>query len=376
MNNIYALNKEFKEQQELSHDELNLIVTKINEIIAFIAPLNKDSETDPQDDNQNEGITKSIEELIQEAISGLVADVDRLKNTPSGQVVTEEMWAQYRNKTDQAMQKASAIEMAFDGIDLTSLAANIQAAETLVSQLSISPEKINLIVSLIDDDNHLIIDPAQIIAAITKDDESGELISSIKISADQVKLSAGGNVTVDAKLTDIQGQLNAIYAEFQNVGVKDTLTSVHIKGGDINIGNGTFVVDANGHVTANNITLDGQGSTFIVSPDGPDTVTLPDARMGASAVVINLWPSTQEYSNNRRIEVKTKSYDNFNYSDHSKNSYIKVKEGNHWSISDGVGTSLPNSCSLKGQGYATFSIASAIFASDGKDWYLVFANLV
>jgi len=68
-------------------------VTKINEIIAFIAPLNKDSETDSQDDNQNEGITKSIEELIQEAISGLVADVDRLKNTPSGQVVTEEMWA-------------------------------------------------------------------------------------------------------------------------------------------------------------------------------------------------------------------------------------------------------------------------------------------
>lgn len=375
MNNIYALNKEFKEQQELSHDELNLIVTKINEIIAFIAPLNKDSETGSQDDNQNEGITKSIDELIQEAISGLIEDVDRLKNTPSSQVVTEEMWAQYRNKTDQAMQKASAIEMAFNGIDLTSLAANIQAAETLVSQLSISPEKINLIVSLIDDDNHLIIDPAQIIAAITKDDETGELISSIKISADQVELS-GSTFNVKTKLADIEGQLSALYGEFQNVGVKDTLTSVHIKGGDINIGNGTFVVDANGHVTANNITLDGQGSTFIVSPDGPDTVTLPDARMGASAVVINLWPSTQEYSNNRRIEVKTKSYDNFNSSDPSKNSYIKIKEGNHWSISDGVGISNPKSCTLKGQGYATFSIASAIFAADGKDWYLVFENLV
>lgn len=375
MNNIYALNKEFKEQQILSHDELNLIVTKINEIIAFIAPLNKDSETDPQDDNQNEGITKSIDELIQEAIAGLIADVDRLKNTPSGQVVTEKMWAQYRNKTDEAMQKISAIEMAFDGINLTSLAANIQAAETLVSQLSISPEKINLIVSMIDDDNHLIIDPAQIIAAITKDDESGELISSIKISADQVELS-GSTLSIKAKLADIEGQLSALYAEFQKVEVKDTLTSVHIKGGDINIGNGTFVVDANGHVTANNITLDGQGSTFIVSPDGPDTVTLPDARMGASAVVINLWPSTQEYSNNRRIEVKTKSYDNFNYSDYSKNSYIKIKDGNHWSISDGVGIGLPKACSLKEQGYATFSIASAIFASDGKDWYLVFENLV
>lgn len=290
MNNIYALNKKFTEQQELSHDELNLIVTKINEIIAFIAPLNKDSETDSQDDNQNEGITKSIEELIQEAISGLVADVDRLKNTPSGQVVTEEMWAQYRNKTDQAMQKASAIELAFDGIDLTSLAANIQAAETLVSQLSISPEKINLIVSLIDDDNHLIIDPAQIIAAITKDDESGELISSIKISADQVKLS-GSNVTVKAKLTDIEGQLSAIYAEFQNVDVKDTLTGVHIKGGDINI-NDKFIVEPGGHVIAESITLNGQ-SNFIMRRRN-QIIELPDPRPGTIITIVNETPSNAD----------------------------------------------------------------------------------
>lgn len=350
MNNIYALNKEFKEQQKLSHDELNLIVTKINEIIAFIAPLNKDSETDPQDDNQNEGITKSIDELIQEAIAGLIADVDRLKNTPSGQVVTEKMWAQYRNKTDEAMQKISAIEMAFDGINLTSLAANIQAAETLISQLSISPEKINLIVSMIDDDNHLIIDPAQIIAAITKDDESGELISSIKISANQVKLSAGGNVTVDAKLTDIQGQLNAIYAEFQNVDVKDTLTGVHIKGGDINIGNGAFVVDSNGHVTANDIIMSGQGHW--VTMEEYSSVTLPEPRQGSSVVVFNRVPTAsgilQGEPHYRTIDVNS--------------GVIRVwtEDGRRWS---NEGSSLTSWISSR--------IVFAKFVSDGKDWYMI-----
>lgn len=350
MNNIYALNKEFKEQQILSHDELNLIVTKINEIIAFIAPLNKDSETDPQDDSQNEGITKSIDELIQEAISGLVADVDRLKNTPSGQVVTEQMWAQYRDKTDQAMQKVSAIEMAFNGINLTSLAANIQAAETLVSQLSISPEKINLIVSMIDDDNHLIIDPAQIIAAITKDGESGELISSIKISADQVELS-GSTFNVKTKLTDIEGQLSALYAEFQKVEVKDTLTSVHIKGGDINIGNGAFVVDSNGHVTANDIIMSGQGHW--ITMEEYSSVTLPEPRQGSSVVVFNRVPTAsgilQGEPHYRTIDVNS--------------GVIRVwtqENGGKWS---NQGSSLISWISSR--------IVFAKFVSDGKDWYMI-----
>lgn len=372
MNNIYALNKEFKEQQILSHDELNLIVTKINEIIAFIAPLNKDSETDPQDDNQNEGITKSIEELIQEAIAGLVADVDRLKNTPSGQVVTEEMWAQYRNKTDETMQKVSAIELAFDGIDLTSLAANIQAAETLVSQLSISPEKINLIVSLVDDDGNLIIEPANIIAAITKDNGSGELISSIKISADQVTVS--GNTTLQGAITRINGKLEGIDAQFENIGVNDTIEGKHIKGGDINIKN-NFIVDENGHVTAKSISLNGQGSTFVIQPNAPNNIaTLPEAKNGATAWVINLYPTTQpsmiDYAD--KTEVRTQSYNNFNGSDYSKNSYMKLMVGNRWEYASGQGTRT--ACSI---GAGRFDLVSfALFVSDGKDWYLALENVL
>lgn len=180
--------------------------------------------------------------------------------------------------------------------------------------------------------------------------------SNIGIKASKIILDGS---TVADELTAVKakfGEIESVKAKIEeldsnNINVSDTINGKHIKGGDINIGNGVFVVDSDGHVTANDIIMSGQGHW--ITMEESSSVTLPDARPGSSVMVFNRVP-TAEYVYEGQEHYRTI---NAKYG-----SVIKIwtEDGRRWS---NQGSYIASPISSR--------IVYANFISDGKDWYMV-----
>ena len=201
------------------------------------------------------------------------------------------------------------------------------------------------------------VDKAYISGWIDKSNQSNIGIKASKIIIDGDTNLTGELTAIKAKFSEIE----AIKADIQeinsnNINVADTIQGKHIKGGDINIGNGVFVVDSDGHVTANDIIMSGQGHWITMRQY--ESITLPEARPGSQVTLINKVP-TAEYVYEGEPNYRTISTPNRQ----SRIIFWDVS-GRKWS-DEGYRLASP----------ITNRIVFATFISDGQDWYVMHAYL-
>lgn len=190
------LNKTFYERQILTAAELNLIISKINEIIENI----------PSSSTQNPGITET------EVNNKIKAAKDEL------QLKINQILSQIENLDDGNTHERTDEEM----MDLFK-----QAGKEVLVYYGVCDENGHPFFNTIIDENG--VKPAAIIGAIT--DNNGKLNSSIGISADQIILN--GNTTLTGTLTALNGRID-------NIVVPDTATIKNAVIQDIQAGNVTI----------------------------------------------------------------------------------------------------------------------------------------
>lgn len=190
------LSKTFYERQTLTAAELNLIISKINEIIENI----------PSSSTQNPGITET------EVNNKINAAKDEL------QLKINQILSQIENFDDGNTHIRTDEEL----LDLFKSAGK----EVLIHYGVCDSEGHPYFNVLVDENG---VKPAAIIGSIT--DNNGKLISSIGISADQITID--GNTTLTGKLT-------ALDADIANINVPDTATIKNAVISDIEAGNVTI----------------------------------------------------------------------------------------------------------------------------------------
>lgn len=339
----------------LHADQLNTITYKVDQIIdylpdSFASQSDTQQPTNPSDtqttdttkltelenylallENSNKNINKSITDLY-----------NKVQNLASGNLIIDNKEQFARGIIDSTFAALLNMQLlkkeTIDGEEVYSCAIDLAAINKLTgmaSFLEILPGSAGLIATNFEQNSSgewvPKYDGARIIASIN---ESGN--SAVKISADFINL---------------EGYVKTSELEALNITANDTLTGVHIKGGDINIGNGAFVVDSDGHVTANDIIMSGQGHW--ITMEESSSVTLPDARPGSSVMVFNRVPTASgiSYGEPHYRTINSKY-----------GSAIKVwtEDGRRWS---NEGSSLTSWISSR--------IVYANFISDGKDWYMI-----
>ena len=290
-------------------------------------------------ENSNKNINKNITDLynkVQNLASGSLV-IDNKEQFAKG--IIDSTFAALLNM--QLLKKET-----IDGEEVYSCAIDLAAINKLTgmaSFLEILPGSAGLIATNFEQNSSgewvPKYDGARIIASIN---ESGN--SAVKISADFINL---------------EGYVKTSELEALNITANDTLTGVHIKGGDINI-NDKFIVEPTGHVIADSITLNGQGHSIIVQPGG--TYYLPESRPGACVWIVNKYPTTQP-SMAEDIYIRTLSYNNYNRSNLDANSFIR-----QYDLNDGWNTNkIQNACQYDSS-FANLMIVSMLVC-DGKDWW-------
>lgn len=180
------LNKTFYERQTLTAAELNLIISKINEIIENI----------PSSSTQNPGITETeINNKINAAKNEL-------------QLKINQILSQIENLDDGNTHVRTDEEM----MDLFK-----QAGKEVLVYYGVCDENGHPFFNTIIDENG--VKPAAIIGAIT--DNNGKLNSSIGISADQVILD--GDVTLTQGLTAMNGEITNLTSS--NADIRNRLSA-------------------------------------------------------------------------------------------------------------------------------------------------------
>ena len=285
--NIPKLEKKFQSKQTLTSIEMNAVTKKIDEIINALSSIGAGSS------GSGSGITESevqakvneakeeVTDLINSAIAQMQQNIEDLQNAPEGasQVITAEQWAQYRKKTDDLETDVSAIKLSYNGIDLVALQNKVDQINSWYGSISVDPGKIEILAALLDENNELIINPASIIAAITK--SNGRLTSKISISADKVYLD--GDVTVTDKITAMNADIATLNANYASIDTADIQSAIinEIEAGNVNVTGTLYYNKLIGNVTTVSTDTQLSDNIYFVNVVGSGTygqyttVTLP-----------------------------------------------------------------------------------------------------
>ena len=234
-------------------------------------------------ENSNKTINKNITNLY-----------NKVQNLASGNLIIDNKEQFARGIIDSTFAALLNMQLlkkeTIDGEEVYSCAIDLAAINKLTgmaSFLEILPGSAGLIATNFEQNSSgewvPKYDGARIIASIN---ESGN--SAVKISADFINL---------------EGYVKTSELEALNITANDTLTGVHIKGGDINI-NDKFIVEPGGHVIAESITLNGQ-SNFIMRKRN-QVITLPDPRPGTIITIVNETPSNADEFTDTTPKIITK----------------------------------------------------------------------